>query len=330
LIWVINHSIYVKNMLLKCKLKENEMSKLREQMKSLLNNMTTAANTQETRSGGNFWKATVDSAGNGSAILRFLPQPDLNQLPHVTTYSYYFTHPVTGKVYSELAARTFGGREDPMAEYINWLWKNGHEDVAKEQKLKQNTSMYANCYIVRDPGNTENEGKVFILKYGTKIQDKIKAQLIPEYAEDESYNVFDLFEGKNFRMKIKNLAGYRNYDDSVFEEKITSVGKTDEETEEIFSHAVDLNAMFVDPSKNKPYDEKLKAMIQVFGADPHFNQWLQATGKTIAPSAKTKPTQQDDVPPWEDEVDVPTKASAAKTTSSGDDSIDDILAALGV
>jgi hypothetical protein len=286
-----------------------------------------------------FWNITVDSQGNGSATIRFLPGKDLSKLPYVTTYNHWFTHQVTGKTYEAMSSSTWKGLEqDPIGQYNAWLWKNGHEDVVRRQKRQ--TRLYANILVVNDPAKPENNGKVFIYKFGTKILEMIKAQLSPVDDEDDPVNVFDLFDGKNFRLKAGMVAGYRNYDKSSFSDKITAVADTDEEIEEIYSRVYDLEEMFLDKSKNKSDEEKLKLMASVFGRDPLFLEWMAASGHSLpeppTPAKKKAVVEDDDELPWETDSTPAPKANPKvdvpkpKQTADADSSVDDILASLGL
>ena len=314
-------------------------SDLRAKMKQM---MLQSEDSSES-SGGNrdrYWNVTVDSQGNGSATIRFLPGKDLSKLPYVTAYSHWFTHEVTGKTYEAMSSSTWKGVEqDPMGQFNSWLWKNGYEE--KVRKQKRQTRLYANILVVNDPAKPENNGKVFVYRFGTKILEMIKSQLSPLDEEDDPVNIFDLFEGKNFRLKCGQVAGYRNYDKSSFTDKISAVAETDEEIEEIYSKVYDLEEMFLDQSKNKSDDEKLKLMSTTFGRDPLFLEWMQASGHSLPESTtpKKKAVVEDDEEelPWEEEVkpkakpkvDVP-KPKATSNSSDADSSVDDILASLGL
>ncbi|MBX0313078.1 MAG: hypothetical protein JHC31_15160 [Sulfurihydrogenibium sp.] len=309
-------------------------SDLRAKMKQMMlqSEDSESSNSNKDR----FWNITVDSQGNGSATIRFLPGKDLSKLPYVTTYNHWFTHKVTGKTYEAMSSSTWKGMDqDPIGQFNAWLWKNGHEDVVRGQKRQ--TRLYANILVVNDPAKPENNGKVFIYKFGTKILEMIKAQLSPIDDEDVPVNVFDLFEGKNFRLKASMVAGYRNYDKSSFSDKITAVAETDEEVEEIYSRVYDLEEMFLDKSKNKSDEEKLKLMVSVFGRDPLFLEWMAAAGHSLPEKTTTAKKKDDDEElPWETEAAPTPKAKPKadvpkpKQTAEADSSVDDILASLGL
>ena len=160
------------------------------------------------------WKLECDKSGNGYAVIRFLPAPDGEDLPFVKLYSHAFQGP--GGWYIENSLTTLG-QKDPVSEYNTMLWNNG-TDAGKEtaRKQKRKLTYVSNIYVVKDPANPENEGKVFLYKYGKKIFDKLTAAMQPEFEDEEAIDPFDFWQGANFKLKAKNVAGYRNYDSSEF------------------------------------------------------------------------------------------------------------------
>ena len=160
------------------------------------------------------WKLEVDKAGNGYAVIRFLPAPEGEDLPFVKLYSHAFQGP--GGWFIENSLTTLG-QKDPVSEYNSLLWNNG-TDAGKEtaRKQKRKLTYVSNIYVVKDPANPENEGKVFLYKYGKKIFDKLTAAMQPEFEDEEAIDPFDFWQGANFKLKAKNVAGYRNYDSSEF------------------------------------------------------------------------------------------------------------------
>ncbi len=152
-----------------------------------------------------FWKPEVDASGNGYAVIRFLPAPDGETVPWAKVYSHAFQGP--GGWYIENSLTTIG-EKDPVGEVNRQHWNAGTEEgkeVARRQKRK--LSYYSNILVVKDPKNPENEGKTFLYKYGKKIHDKILAAMQPEFQDETPVNVFDLWEGANFKLKIKKLQG---------------------------------------------------------------------------------------------------------------------------
>ena len=160
------------------------------------------------------WKPELDKSGNGYAVIRFLPAPDKEEIPWAKLYTHAFQGP--GGWYIENSLTTVGGK-DPVSDYNRELWNSGNEsdkDVVRKQKRK--LSYYSNIYVVKDPTNPQNEGKVFLFKYGKKIFDKLTAAMQPEFEDEEAIDPFDFWQGANFKLKAKNVAGYRNYDSSEF------------------------------------------------------------------------------------------------------------------
>ncbi len=161
-----------------------------------------------------FWKPELDKSGNGYAVIRFLPAPDGEDIPFAKIWSHAFQGP--GGWYIENSLTTLG-QKDPVSEYNTMLWNNG-TDAGKEQARKQKRKLtyMANIYVVKDPANPANEGRVFLFKFGKKIFDKLTAAMQPEFEDEEAIDPFDFWGGANFKLKAKNVAGYRNYDSSEF------------------------------------------------------------------------------------------------------------------
>jgi len=160
------------------------------------------------------WKLEVDKAGNGYAVIRFLPAPDKEELPWAKVWSHAFQGP--GGWYIENSLTTLG-QKDPVSEYNRLLWNSGNDadkDLARKQKRK--LTYISNIYVVKVPANPQNEGKVFLYKFGKKIFDKLTAAMQPEFEDEEAIDPFDFWQGANFKLKAKNVAGYRNYDSSEF------------------------------------------------------------------------------------------------------------------
>ena len=160
------------------------------------------------------WKPEMDKTGNGYAVIRFLPAPDGEELPWAKMYSHAFQGP--GGWYIENSLTTLG-QKDPVSEHNRELWNSGldsDKDTVRKQKRK--LSYYANIYVVQDKANPENEGKVFLYKFGKKIFDKIMEAMQPEYEDETAINPFDFWAGANFKLKLKKVAGYWNYDSSEF------------------------------------------------------------------------------------------------------------------
>jgi len=207
------------------------------------------------------WKLDVDKSGNGYAVIRFLPAPDGEDLPFVKLYSHAFQGP--GGWYIENSLTTMG-QKDPVSEYNTMLWNNGTDagkDAARKQKRK--LTYISNIYVVKDPANPENEGKVFMYKYGKKIFDKITAAMQPEFEDEEAIDPFDFWQGANFKLKAKNVAGYRNYDSSEFA-RPDALLDDDDAMEAIWKKEYSL-AELVAPDQFKTYDELKLRLDYVLG-----------------------------------------------------------------
>ena len=214
------------------------------------------------------WKPAVDKAGNGYAVIRFLPAHANCELPWSQVWSHAFQGP--GGWYIENSLTTLG-KDDPVGELNRSLWNSGREsdkDIARKQKRK--LSYYANVYVVKDSSNPENEGGVFLYKFGKKIFDKITASMQPEFEDEEPINPFDFWKGANFKLKIKQVAGFWNYDSSEFG-KVESLLDDDAELEKIYDKIYDLSEFTAD-DQFKSYDALKSRLDTVLG-----------TKQTVAP-----------------------------------------------
>ena len=207
------------------------------------------------------WKPEVDKAGNGYAVIRFLPAPDGEELPWAKLYTHAFQG--TGGWYIENSLTTLG-QKDPVSEHNSQLWNSGIEsdkEIARKQKRK--LSYYANIYVVKDSANPHNEGQVFLYKFGKKIFDKLTAAMQPEFEDEEAIDPFDFWQGANFKLKAKNVAGYRNYDSSEFAAQ-SALLDDDDAMEAIWKKEYSL-AELVAADQFKDYDTLKKRLDYVLG-----------------------------------------------------------------
>ena len=213
------------------------------------------------------WKLDVDKSGNGYAVIRFLPAPDGEDLPFVKLYSHAFQG--TGGWYIENSLTTLG-QKDPVSEFNTQLWNNG-TDAGKEtaRKQKRKLTYISNIYVVKDPANPENEGKVFLYKYGKKIFDKLTAAMQPEFEDETAIDPFDFWQGANFKLKAKNVAGYRNYDSSEFTAQ-SPVLDDDDALEGLWKKEFSL-AELVAADQFKSYEDLKKRLGYVLGNKPVRN-----------------------------------------------------------
>ena len=211
------------------------------------------------------WRAEMDKTGVGSAVLRFLPAPDGEELPWAKMYSHAFQG-LSGSWYIENSLTTIGGK-DPLGEYNRELWNTGSEtnkEIVRKQKRKLN--YYSNIYVVKDPTNPSNEGKVFLFKYGKKIFDKIMEAMQPEIEDESPINPFDFWVGANFKLKIVKKDGYWNYDKSEFD-RVSPLLDDDDAMEAIWKKEYSLTAITA-PDQFKTYEELERRMNMVLGLSP--------------------------------------------------------------
>ena len=207
------------------------------------------------------WKPEMDKTGNGYAVIRFLPAPDGEELPWAKLYSHAFQGP--GGWYIENSLTTIG-QKDPLGEYNRELWNSGRdEDKETVRKQKRKLSYYANIYVVQDKANPQNEGKVFLYKFGKKIFDKIMEAMQPEFEDETPINPFDFWTGANFKLKLKKVAGYWNYDSSEFD-RPSPLLDDDDALEQIWKQQYSLEAETA-ADKFKSYEQLENRLNLVLG-----------------------------------------------------------------
>ncbi len=239
----------------------SELRKSRSGFESLMKEIEKTTNPQsESKTDDRFWQPVVDKAGNGYAVIRFLPPSQNEEFPYVRIWNHGFQGP-SGKWYIENSLTTIG-QTDPVSELNTELWNSGSEankEVARKQKRK--LTYISNILIIKDPSNPENEGKVFLFKYGKKIFDKIKDLANPQFEDEKPVNIYDFDTGANFKLKIRNVEGYRNYDKSEFESP-SPVSNDDDQLLKIWNSQHSLT-QFLDPKHFKSYDELKKKLHMV-------------------------------------------------------------------
>jgi len=206
-----------------------------------------------------FWKPEVDKAGNGYAVIRFLPAPGEEDVPFVRIWDHGFQGP--GGWYIENSLTTIG-QKDPVAELNSALWNVSSDDNSPTRKQartqKRRLHYISNIFVVNDPAKPENNGKVFLFKYGKKIFDKINDLMNPSFQDEKPINPFDLWTGASFKLKIRQVEGYRNYDKSEFD-AVSPLHEDDDKLEAVWKKEYSLKT-FLDASNFKTYDE-LKAKL---------------------------------------------------------------------
>lgn len=285
----------------------SQLKKARGGLDSLMKEVEKLEAKAERKEDNRFWQPTVDKAGNGSAVIRFLPPPKGEDLPWVQIWNHGFQGP-TGLWYIENSLTTLG-QTDPVSELNSKLWNSGIEsdkDIARAQKRK--LTYISNILVVKDPAHPENEGQVFLYKYGKKIFDKIKDLMKPEFDDEEPINPFDLWQGANFKLKIRQVEGFRNYDKSEFSE-VSAISEDDDELERIWNAEHSLKA-FLDPSNFKTYDELKTRLDKVLNPNGAAAAKSAAAAKldedtppTPAPRMRETPSRMEKKVEVEDEDD---------------------------
>jgi hypothetical protein len=278
----------------------------KKSLESLTAELSKLNTNQESKSDDRFWYPNVDKAGNGYAVIRFLPAPDGEDLPFIRMFEHGFKGP-TGSWYIENSLTTIG-KQDPVGEYNTQLWNSGldsDKEIARKQKRK--LGYISNIYVVTDSQNPENEGKVFLFKYGKKVFDKLNDAMNPQFPDQEPMNPFDLWSGANFKLKIRNVEGYRNYDQSSFADPKPLAD--DETMEAIWRKAESLQA-FLAPSNFKSYEELKAKLNKVLGLDD------STVGVTPAAARATAATTE---MPWQEEAPAPKLKQAAVPKFDEDD-----------
>jgi len=242
-----------------------------------------------------FWKPELDKAGNGFATIRFLAAPAADgddALPWVRVFDHGFQGP--GGWYIENSLTTLG-QKDPVSEYNSILWNSGIEankEIARKQKRR--LKYISNILVVSDPKNPDNEGKVFLFKYGKKIFDKITEAMNPQFEDEKAVNPFDFWAGANFKLKIRKFEGYPNYDKSEFDKPSALYDGDDTKLEKLWKSEYSLKD-FLDPKHFKSYDELKTKLNRVLGLDG-------APAASKSKASDEKPVSKE-TPPWTDDED---------------------------
>ena len=288
------------------KTQKNSFDKLNAQLQKL-----NGSEAKRTYGDDRIWKPQVDKAGNGYAVLRFLPAPDGEDMPFVRLWNHGFQGPGGWYIENNL---TSIGQEDPVSEYNTTLWNSGvdsDKEIARKQKRR--LKYYSNVYIVKDSAKPENEGKVFLYQYGKKIFDKLNEAMNPQFEDETPVNPFDFWEGANFNLKIRNVEGYRNYDRSDFA-SATPLHTDDDELERIWKSQHSLQEL-VDPKNFKSYTDLKTKLYRVLALD----------GGSHAPKTtaqEDEPTVMDFKPQFK-EASAPERKTEDSSPSWAMDTVDD-------
>jgi hypothetical protein len=255
-----------------------------------------------------FWYPNTDKAGNGYAVIRFLPAPPNEDVPFVRIFEHGFKGP-TGVWYIENSLTTIG-QTDPVGEMNSRLWNSTTDDESPARKQaraqKRKLTYVSNIYVIQDQQNPENNGKVFLFKFGKKIFDKLNEAMNPQFQDEDPLNPFDLWSGANFKLKIRNVEGYRNYDKSEFASP-GPLADDDSAMETIWKQEHSIQS-FLSPSNFKSYEELSKKLAVVLGTD-------KTTART------SKPKVEDDAP-WvepKEAKSAPAREPMMTQSDGGDD-----------
>lgn len=285
------------------KMRSTNFAKISGEFEKIANPQSESKSYQDDR----IWKLEADKAGNGTATIRFLPNPNGDDLPWVRVFNHGFQGP-TGKWYIENSLTTIG-EADPVGELNSRLWNSGNEsdkEVARKQKRK--LTYIANVLIVSDPKHPENEGQIRLYRFGKKIFDKIMDKARPTFEDETPVNVFDLWEGADFKLRQRKVEGYANYDQSTFMEP-SAVADGEEELLSVMGKVYDLKE-FMDPKNFKSYEELSRKLASVLNTEG-------SAGKTAAQLG-----EDDDTPVA---TKVITKVAPTKVKVSQDDGDDDAM-----
>lgn len=246
-----------------------------------------------------FWRPTVDKAGNGYAVIRFLPAPD-SEVPWVRYWDHGFKGP-TGRWYIE-KSRTTLGEEDPVSQHNSKLWNSGKQELARSRKRREH--YVTNIMVIEDHGNPENNGKVFLYEFGKKIFEKIKSAMTPEYPDEEPVNPFDLWSGADFKLKIRKYEGYRNYDKSEFAAAEALFDGDEDKLEKVVAQLHPISE-FTDPKTFKSYEELEKKFLEVIGETTARAEQTEASPELVEAPAPSAKTQEAAVVESAEDVDLP-------------------------
>ena len=240
--------------------KQSSLGSLTQKLVKEVEKMNTTGGGADER----LWKPELDKTGNGYAVIRFLPSPDGEDIPWAKLYSHAFQGP--GGWYIENSLTTTGGK-DPVSDYNRELWNSGNEaDKDTVRKQKRKLSYYSNIYVVKDQVNPQNEGKVFLFKYGKKIFDKVMEAMQPEFEDETPINPFDFWQGANFKLKIVKKDGFWNYDKSEFD-SVSPLLEDDDALEALWKKQYSLTAITA-ADQFKSYEDLQKRLKYVLGQKP--------------------------------------------------------------
>lgn len=272
-------------------MRTDDFSKISKEFEAVANPQSSGA---QRGADDRYWKLDPDKAGNASAVIRFLPRVEGDELPWIRMFSHGFQGP-GGKWYIENSLTTLGER-DPVGEMNSTLWNNGTE-AGKDQARKQKRRLgyVCNIYIVSDPKHPENEGKVFLYKFGKKIFDKIMDKARPTFEDEKPVNVFDLWDGANFRLRMRKVSGYSNYDESLFADVSQLADGDEDRLLDIVSRQYALTP-FIAPDQFKSFEELGRKLNEVLNGEAVPNSraadLAEEVENFVAPQPRSAPAPQ--------------------------------------
>jgi len=287
------------------------LDKLRQAMESA----SPSQGEKKSYSDDTMWKPELDKSGNGYAVVRFLPTPEGEEMPWVSYWDHGFQGP--GGWYIEKSLTTLN-KKDPVSEYNTTLWNSGIE-ANKEQARKQKRRLHyvSNVYVVSDPKNPDNEGKVFKYRYGKKIFEQLKEAISPAFEDEQAINPFDLREGANFKIKIRKVDGYWNYDKSEFD-STSPLFEDEAKLNTVFSQVHSLNEVIA-PSEFKTYEELKEKLDRVLGLSGAVSS---STAESIAEDQEEVPWSNVNTESVADEPVIASADSTSEQSSDGEEAMD--------
>ena len=287
------------------------LDKLRQAMESASPNQ----GEKKSYSDDTMRKPELDKSGNGYAVVRFLPTPEGEEMPWVSYWDHGFQGP--GGWYIEKSLTTLN-KKDPVSEYNTTLWNSGIE-ANKEQARKQKRRLHyvSNVYVVSDPKNPDNEGKVFKYRYGKKIFEQLKEAISPAFEDEQAINPFDLREGANFKIKIRKVDGYWNYDKSEFD-STSPLFEDEAKLNTVFSQVHSLNEVIA-PSEFKAYEELKEKLDRVLGLSGAVSS---STAESIAEDQEEVPWSNVNTESVADEPVIASADSTSEQSSDGEEAMD--------
>ena len=290
------------------------MSASLDKLRAAMETASPAQGEKKSYNDDTMWKPELDKSGNGYAVVRFLPTPEGEEMPWVSYWDHGFQGP--GGWYIEKSLTTLN-KKDPVSEYNTTLWNSGIE-ANKEQARKQKRRLHyvSNVYVVSDPKNPDNEGKVFKYRYGKKIFEQLKEAISPAFEDESAINPFDLREGANFKIKIRKVDGYWNYDKSEFD----STSPLGDETmiNSTFSLVHSLNEVIA-PNEFKTYEELKEKLDRVLGLSGAVSN---STAESIAEDQEEVPWSNVNTETVAAEPVIASAESTSEQSSEGDDAMD--------